>query len=453
LRDKFILFVIFTIIIAGIYLYLKGIIDFGEPEIQTSKIPKIVGREFEFTLKVKDENSGIKEVGVFIVQKREGEDEISRTLLKEENITPKVKEKVYKVKLNAEQLGLKSGKTYLIIKAGDNGLFQNIATKVITFDLDPIPPEMTILHIQRYIMNGGTGFAFVKSANDTKEVGVIVGEGEEEVKFKCLSGLFKKKHVYTCAFAYPYYWAEKKPLRVYAMDIAGNITEEPITYKLLIRKYKKSIVKITREFIETKVRPLSDKDIQDPEELFRYVNVVIRKRNEDFIHSTTRKINILKPMFTTKFMQMRGSVSLGGFADYRRYMLDGKIIEGADAYHKGLDLAAIKHAPVQAAENGVVVFTGDLGIYGKSIIVEHGLGVFTLYSHLNEYHVKKGDKVVRGQVIARTDTTGLAMGDHLHFGVLVQGMEVHPIEWFDKRWLDTRFFEIYQKMKVEYGEN
>ncbi len=451
MRDRFILFVIFTILIAGIYLYLKGIIDFSEPKIETSKIPQIVGKNFEFTLKVEDDNSGINYIKVYIVQKRD--EEISKTLLKEENITPRVKVKEYKIKINSEQLGLDKGKTYLIISAGDNGLFQNIATKTISFELDPIPPELKILHFQRYIMNGGTGFAFIKTSSDAKEVDVILGDEKDNVKFKCLTGLFKDKSVYTCAFGYPYYWEDKKPIKVVAIDIAGNITEKPINYKILLKKYKKSVISITREFIEKKVRPLSDKDIKDPAELFKYVNVVIRKRNEDFIHATTKNIVIVKPAFKTKFMQMKGSASLGGFADYRRYKLDGKIIEGADAYHKGLDLASVKHAPVQAAENGFVVFVGNLGIYGKSIIIEHGLGVFTLYSHLYDYKVSKGQEVKRGQVIAITDTTGLAVGDHLHFGVLVQGLEVHPIEWFDKRWLDTRFFNIYEKLKEEYGEN
>jgi len=452
LRDRFILFVLFTVLIAGIYLYLKGIIDFSEPEIKTSKIPEIVGRNFEFTLRVEDKNSGVRDIGVYIVQKKDNE-EISKTLLKEENISPASKVKEYRIKMDAVKLGLEKGKTYLIIVAGDNGLFQNIATKTISFELDPIPPELKFLHFQNYIMNGGAGFGFIKTSQDVREGGVIIGEGDEAVKFKCFSGLFKDKTVFTCTFGYPFYWRDKKPIKVYVKDIAGNITEQKVPYKLLEKKYRKTVVKLSKKFIDEKVRPLSDKDIEDPFELFRYVNVEIRRRNEEFIHKTTRNVKIIKPMYNNKFMQMRGSVSLGGFGDYRMYMLDGKIIEGADAYHKGLDLAAIKHAPVQAAENGKVVFIGDLGIYGKSIIVEHGLGVFTLYSHLYDYNVKKGQMVKRGEVIARTDTTGLAMGDHLHFGVLVQGLEVHPIEWFDKRWLDTRFYNIYQKLKLEYGEN
>ncbi|RMD46524.1 MAG: M23 family metallopeptidase, partial [Aquificota bacterium] len=175
--------------------------------------------------------------------------------------------------------------------------------------------------------------------------------------------------------------------------------------------------------------------------------------NEDEIHKITRKVKLFKPMFHGKFLQLKNSKMLGGFADYRKYKYKGKIINGADAYHKGMDFASIKNAPVQAANDGIVRFVGFLGIYGNSIIIEHGMGVFTLYSHLAESKVKEGDTVVKGQEIGITDTTGLAKGDHLHFGVLVQGLEVHPIEWLDRRWIKTRFENEYNRIKKLYGGN
>jgi murein DD-endopeptidase MepM/ murein hydrolase activator NlpD len=103
--------------------------------------------------------------------------------------------------------------------------------------------------------------------------------------------------------------------------------------------------------------------------------------------------------------------------------------------HTGLDLASLAHADVPAANSGVVVFADFLGIYGKLVVVDHGMGLMSLYSHLSGIGVKVGDEVHKGQVLGRTGTTGLAAGDHLHFGMLVHGIEVQPLEWLDPKWI------------------
>ena len=95
----------------------------------------------------------------------------------------------------------------------------------------------------------------------------------------------------------------------------------------------------------------------------------------------------------------------------------------------------MRNADVPAANSGRVVYTGDLGIYGNLVVIDHGLGLMSLYSHLSEIQVNKGDVVKKGQTIARTGSTGLAFGDHLHFGMLVGGVEVTPLEWIDPKWI------------------
>jgi murein DD-endopeptidase MepM/ murein hydrolase activator NlpD len=90
---------------------------------------------------------------------------------------------------------------------------------------------------------------------------------------------------------------------------------------------------------------------------------------------------------------------------------------------------------VPAANSGVVVFAGALTIYGNTVVVDHGLGLQTLYAHLSSMAVKEGDLVQKGQELGRTGTTGLAVGDHLHYEVLIQGVSVTPLEWWDARWI------------------
>ena len=103
--------------------------------------------------------------------------------------------------------------------------------------------------------------------------------------------------------------------------------------------------------------------------------------------------------------------------------------------HLGFDLASLKNSPAPAANSGVVAFAGPLTIYGNTVIVDHGLGLQTLYGHLSSLAVKEGDEVKQGQELGRTGTTGLAVGDHLHFEVLIQGISVTPVEWWDGKWI------------------
>ena len=117
----------------------------------------------------------------------------------------------------------------------------------------------------------------------------------------------------------------------------------------------------------------------------------------------------------------------------RSYLYGGKRVDSQ--VHLGFDLASTARAAVPASNDGRVAFTGTLGIYGETVILDHGLGLFSLYGHLSEISVEEGQRVVRGAPIGRTGQTGLAGGDHLHFAMLVHGVFVDPLEWFDGRWI------------------
>jgi murein DD-endopeptidase MepM/ murein hydrolase activator NlpD len=122
-----------------------------------------------------------------------------------------------------------------------------------------------------------------------------------------------------------------------------------------------------------------------------------------------------------------------GFAEQRSYMYEGKEVD--KQVHLGYDLASTSRAQVPAANDGVVAFAGPLGIYGQAVIIDHGMGLFSLYGHLSEVSAQKGQAIARGEIMGRTGTTGLAGGDHLHYGILLSGEFVDPIEWFDKKWI------------------
>ena len=135
-------------------------------------------------------------------------------------------------------------------------------------------------------------------------------------------------------------------------------------------------------------------------------------------------------------MQPRNTKVFSNFAETRTYVHSGRQID--TQVHFGYDLASTKQSPVPAANKGVVAFAGPLTIYGNTVVVDHGLGLQTLYAHLSSIGVKVGDAVEKGQEIGRSGATGLAIGDHLHYEVLVHGISVTPLEWWDAKWIRDR---------------
>jgi murein DD-endopeptidase MepM/ murein hydrolase activator NlpD len=183
-----------------------------------------------------------------------------------------------------------------------------------------------------------------------------------------------------------------------------------------------------------------------PKDIFLRVNKGLRKENEDKIAAITKK-STPSILWKGAFSQLSNSKVEANFADERTYIYNNEPID--NAYHLGYDLSVTKHYPVEAANSGTVAFVGDLGIYGNTVILDHGLGLFTLYGHLSSIDVKAGDSIKQRQILGKTGETGLAAGDHLHYGVYLHGVAVLPVEWWDQKWIDDN---INPKLEGQSGE-
>jgi len=174
---------------------------------------------------------------------------------------------------------------------------------------------------------------------------------------------------------------------------------------------------------------------------FLKVNGDLRRINADQIAALAAKTSP-RLLWEGPFVQLGNSQVEARFADRRTYFYNGKEIDRQT--HLGFDLAVTAHVPVAAANAGTVLNASWLGIYGNCVIIDHGMGVQSLYGHLMSFDVKVGDTVTRGQEIGRSDSTGLAGGDHLHFTMLVGGRMVNPVEWWDPHWIADR---VERKLK------
>ena len=146
-----------------------------------------------------------------------------------------------------------------------------------------------------------------------------------------------------------------------------------------------------------------------------------------------REKTIPKKLWHGPWLRLKNSATMARFGDHRSYEYKGKKFD--EQVHLGIDLASLANSPIQATNNGRVIFSDRLGIYGFTVVLDHGQGLASLYGHLSQIDVKPDQEVKKGDIIGFTGQTGLAGGDHLHFGIMVNGVFVSPIEWFDEHWI------------------
>jgi len=413
---------------AGAY-YLVPRFEWHKPQVKITPDTDAIGLA-PLEVEVTERGTGLKSFSV--VLNAGGTD----YPLASEQYDQPVMQKKFTVALSAKLSGLKEGPATLRVSAKDRSFWsffggnETVLQKNVSIDITP--PTLELIADDRYVNFGGVGLIVYKPAPDTVKTGVKIGN----YFFPGYQGQIKEHPDYFLAFfAHPYNTEPDQRATLVATDKAGNTREMKLVYELKNVKYKKSTIPISDEFIQNKVTPLLN-DVGarqgSPKDIFVKVNKALRKENEDKIKAITEKATP-SMLWKEAFVQLTNSKVEANFADARTYVYKNETID--NAYHLGYDLSVTKHYPAEAANSGVVAFVGDLGIYGNTVIIDHGLGLFTLYSHLSSIDVKVGDPIKQRQAIGKTGETGLAVGDHLHYGVYLNGLAILPVEWWDEKWI------------------
>jgi murein DD-endopeptidase MepM/ murein hydrolase activator NlpD len=241
------------------------------------------------------------------------------------------------------------------------------------------------------------------------------------------------------------------PVRVFARDAAGNTARADFDYRTFPKPFKRSRIELDDKFLDRVVPAILDgttevKPEGDTLAKFLVINGVLRKKNAEKIASFAKQTSPEMLWGGVVFHPFTNSAVESAFADQRTYIYKGKEVDKQT--HLGFDLASIAGSPVVASNRGKVLFAEELGIYGNCVILDHGMGVQSLYAHLSSIGVKAGDMVDKQQTLGKSGMTGLAGGDHLHFTMLVNGRMVTPIEWWDPHWIEDR---ILRKLRTPGG--
>jgi murein DD-endopeptidase MepM/ murein hydrolase activator NlpD len=340
---------------------------------------------------------------------------------------------------------LQEGPARIVVKAMRPTLFglrSVSSTSAREFQVDLTPPQVSVLSLHHYINHGGSEMV-VYHVSQGATSGVRVGDKEYPGYPASGAGLPNAKpELHMAFFALLWNQDPATQISVFARDDYGNESRASFDYRVMPKKFRQSRIEVDDRFLAKVVPAIlqntPDFQGQNPGDLvasFLQINRDLRQKNNAAIaelatHSSQQLL------WRGPFKQLINTAVEAGFADQRTYVYRGNQIDRQ--VHLGFDLASFANAPVHAANQGRVVHAGWLGIYGNCVIIDHGMGLQSLYAHLSSIGVKIGDSMNEGQELGRSGATGMAGGDHLHFTMLLNGNPVTPIDWWSAKWVQDR---------------
>jgi len=353
---------------------------------------------------------------------------------------PRTQSRSYDLTLGPETLeGLEEGKATLVVTAGRASTWLRHPKPLRTQLELPVhlrPPSLDVLGGPYYATQGGSGLVVYQVGASSARDGVQSGKwwfpgyplpgGNEGERF--------------CLFGAPYDLEDGEAIRVLAADELGNEIDLPFLAQLEVKPLKTDTIPLDDGFLARVVPRIQAETphLRPSGELladYLEINRNLRKSNGEEL---MRLAEDTVPDFLWKgaFRQLPGSQVMSSFSDRRTYVYKGENVDQQD--HLGFDLASTRQAPVPASNAGKVVLARYFGIYGRTVVLDHGYGLMSLYAHLSSLAVEEGQMVKLGEVLGRTGATGLAGGDHLHFTLLLHGLAVNPVEWWDGKWIERR---------------
>ncbi len=352
---------------------------------------------------------------------------------------------------------LKDKKISIVVQATDMSKWNifngNVVQNEYKLNIDKRRPRLNIINHSYKISKGGSAVVIFKAEDENIDEIYIQSNSDKQFKVQ----EFYKDGYYISLLAWPV-TDESFKATVIAKDFAGNIAKSYIPLYLKEKHYNVSHLKLSDRFLKGKIADLAEEfvetqGVENSIEQFKIINEDVRAKNEKLIHELSSIVpdERISDFKINKMYPLKNAQVVARFGDHRKYSYDGDAI--SESYHLGLDLASNSMAKIKPQNGGEVVYADYNGLYGHMPMIHHGLGLYTLYGHCSTLKVNSGENFSARGTIANTGKSGYAMGDHLHFGVLVQGIEVRPQEWMDKDWIRMNITNIIKDAKKIIDRN
>ncbi len=426
-----------AVVAGGLYWFFSTAGEWQKPEIRLAEDLRSLGQQGVLTFELRD-NRGLSAASVRIAQ-----GSLTLPVASVRFDDKPLRRRTVNVPIDPVALKLREGSAVLTVSASDRSLWNNttVVTRPVTIELSP--PQIFPNNPVNIFFPGGAGVVTYRLSKPVAQTGVQVDQAFFPAHPVSVAG----QASYVCYFAIPMDAQERLvDMRITARDAAGNTASSAIPRTMKSRKFRSDKMTVSDAFLQQKM-PEFQSAIpalrgKTAIEVFRYVNGTLRLENEQTIRDLCRKTQP-RALWEGPFLRMKNASPMALFGDRRTWEYQGQVV--GQSLHLGEDLASLNNSSIEAANNGVVVFTGPLGIYGNAVLIDHGLELFSLYGHLSAIRARVGQAVQRGDVIGRSGTTGLAGGDHLHFSILVGGQFVDPREWWDPHWIED---DVMKKLQA-----
>lgn len=325
---------------------------------------------------------------------------------------------------------LRDGKAVLMVEATSNDFRGKTTTEAREVMVITRPPAVAADQDQHYLYLGMAELATFNVSGYWTEAGIRVGDE----KFRAWP-MPEGKPGFFSLFAFAWNMPAGTAPVVYATNPGGNEATSQIAFQFPKNgqpKYRVRDLPLDEHFMEKVVNELDPGGSGDLVARFVRINSEMRRANNKTLSDLRLKTEG-RFLWSEAFVQQPNTKVEASFADVRNYIYQGKRID--QQVHLGYDLSSTQHADVMAANDGKVVYAAPLGIYGNCVVVDHGYGLQSIYGHLSEIAVHEGDAVKRGQSMGKSGMTGMAGGDHVHFSMQLEGIQIDPKEWWDAHWI------------------
>jgi hypothetical protein len=446
--SKFIIALFPTVIIVILFIWLLMTIFEGEnPQGYLEPLPDYLSKSLNFNVTVSDLKMGLRNIKVSVKQEGPVIPIIKKNFSYEGLFNERgIHTFNEKFTLDPKKLHLIQGQANLIIEIHDFSKRRGGDGNLLLFEhkmiVDTIPPSITPISRSHNVNKGGSGLIIYRISTDTYQSGVLVNE----VLFPGIPFMNDNQTgIYICYFSVPYNFKKDSTLYLWAKDRADNETKKVFLYHIRQKRFRKDKIRISDRLLNLAISRFPQNLLgPDKTKIERYLIINRRLRNET--HAELKELcqsPIEEKLWDGPWLRMKNAATMANFGDQRIYYYKGKLIDRG--VHLGVDLASLARSPVQAANTGRVIFAQDFGIYGLTVVIDHGQGLYTMYGHLSRIDVDVDQPITKGEIIGLTGQTGLATGDHLHFGFMVHGIFVNPIEWWDHHWIKGN---IYKKFSM-----
>jgi murein DD-endopeptidase MepM/ murein hydrolase activator NlpD len=425
-----------AIIVLAIAWFFIITFEGGNPILTVDPVPEVLSKKQTFTIKVSDAKRGIRALKASYTHGGKEETLIDEKFSFEGILNGKGTHDYEKeIVIDPQTLHLSQGTMSLTVQAWDysrkNGGDGN--TTVLTYSLlvDTMPPTIRPLSQMHNVNQGGTGLVVYQASSDTDESGVYV----DDRLFKGYPATKDNKNdTYVAYFAIPYNITANPSIKLWARDKAGNTVTTAFTCLVKRIQFRSDNMELSDAFLQ-KVLPYfsgeTDPGLSDIDNYVQ-INKELRKKNNAVFFDLMKDLSDER-LWEGSWLRLKNAAPMAKYADHRKYLYNNKLVDEED--HLGDDLASTANAPVEAENSGRIIFAERNGIYGNAVVIDHGQGIASVYGHLSDISVTKGQDVKKGDTIGHTGQTGLAGGDHLHVSIMVQGVFVNPKEWWDDHWI------------------